>query len=133
MIKALNEIEVITLFVEDLAATKKFYLDVFGLEVVYEDGESAALKMRNLMINLLEVGEAHGLVAPAPVGGPETGARALLTINVTDAEAVCAELAEHGVDLLNGPVDQPWGRRTATFADPAGNVWEIAQELSPAA
>ncbi|MQS10736.1 VOC family protein [Streptomyces kaniharaensis] len=130
MIKALNEIEVITLFVEDLAATKAFYLDVFGLTVVYQDGESAVLKMRNLMINLLEVGEAHGLVAPAPVAGPQTGARALLTVNVRDADAVCAELEQHGVKLVNGPVDQPWGRRTATFADPAGNMWEIAQEIA---
>ncbi len=32
----------------------------------------------------------------------------------------------HGVKLLNGPVDRPWGPRTATFADPAGNIWEIA-------
>jgi uncharacterized glyoxalase superfamily protein PhnB len=36
------------------------------------------------------------------------------------------------VALLNGPIDRPWGRRTAAFADPAGNVWEIAQIL-PAA
>jgi catechol 2,3-dioxygenase-like lactoylglutathione lyase family enzyme len=34
VIKALSEIEVITLFVEDLPATKTFYTEVFGLEVV---------------------------------------------------------------------------------------------------
>jgi catechol 2,3-dioxygenase-like lactoylglutathione lyase family enzyme len=30
-IKGLDELEVITLFVEDVAACKKFYLDVFGM------------------------------------------------------------------------------------------------------
>ncbi|MEC3993079.1 VOC family protein [Actinacidiphila sp. DG2A-62] len=130
MIKALSEIEVITLFVEDLPATKTFYTEVFGLEVVYEDDESAVVKLNNLMINLLDVSEAHGLIAPASVAGPGTGARALLTINVKDANAVAAELEQHGVKLINGPVDQPWGRRTAAFADPAGNVWEIAQEIA---
>jgi catechol 2,3-dioxygenase-like lactoylglutathione lyase family enzyme len=58
------------------------------------------------------------------------GSRALLTIEVDDANAVCAELQAHGVTLLNGPTDRPWGRRTAAFADPAGNTWEIAQDLS---
>jgi catechol 2,3-dioxygenase-like lactoylglutathione lyase family enzyme len=130
VIKALSEIEVITLFVEDLSATKTFYTEVFGLEVIYQDDESAVVRLNNLMINLLEVSEAHGLIAPATVAGAGTGARALLTINVKDANAVAAELEQHGVKLINGPVDQPWGRRTAAFADPAGNVWEIAQEIS---
>jgi lactoylglutathione lyase len=132
VIKALSEIEVITLFVEDLSATKTFYTEVFGLEVIYQDDVSAVVKLNNLMINLLAVSEAHGLIAPAGVAGAGTGARALLTINVKDANAVAAELEQHGVKLINGPVDQPWGRRTAAFADPAGNVWEIAQVLPEA-
>ena len=40
-----------------------------------------------------------------------------------------AELAGRGVELLNGPVNRPWGVRTASFADPGGHIWEIAQEL----
>jgi catechol 2,3-dioxygenase-like lactoylglutathione lyase family enzyme len=42
---------------------------------------------------------------------------------------VCADLAAHGVKLLNGPIGRPWGLRTAAFADPAGNTREIAQVL----
>ena len=34
MIRTLNELEVITLFVEDLPAVKTFYADVFGLELI---------------------------------------------------------------------------------------------------
>jgi uncharacterized glyoxalase superfamily protein PhnB len=33
------------------------------------------------------------------------------------------------VVLLNGPVDRPWGVRTASFTDPAGHIWRIAQDL----
>ncbi|WP_018252328.1 VOC family protein [Salinispora mooreana] len=129
MIKALNNIEVITLFTEDLPVTKKFYQDVFGLEVVFEDEVSAVVKLQSLMINLLQVSEADELIEPARVAGRDGGSRLLLTILVEDANAVCAELERHGVKLLNGPIDRPWGRRTAAFADPAGNVWEVAQEL----
>jgi catechol 2,3-dioxygenase-like lactoylglutathione lyase family enzyme len=129
MIKALDELEVITLFVEDLAAARNFYQGVFGLKIVYEDRVSAVVKMRNLLINLLHVSEADELMAPAPVAGAGSGARLLFTIKVDDVDAKCAELKARGIKLINGPIDRPWGRRTASFADPAGNVWEIAQDL----
>ena len=85
------------------------------------------LKLRNLMINLLTVDNAPTLVEPTSVGGASAGSRALYTIRVVDAHAAVAELKKHGVTPLNSPIDRPWGRRTAAFADPAGNVWEIAQ------
>lgn len=130
MISALNEIEVITLFVEDVSAAKTFYQDVFGLKVVYQDEVSAVMKLQNLMINLLNVAEAPKLVEPATVTNLGQRSRMLLTIKVADTIAVCAELERHGVQLLNGPIDRPWGRRTAAFPDPDGNIWEVAQELT---
>jgi catechol 2,3-dioxygenase-like lactoylglutathione lyase family enzyme len=39
---------------------------------------------------------------------------------VDDVDAACAELAQLGVPLIDGPVDRPWGIRTASFTDPAG-------------
>jgi lactoylglutathione lyase len=130
MIAGLNRIEVLTLFVEDLEPTKAFYQEVFGLEVIYEDDASAVVSLENLMINLLHVSNADTLIAPRTAGGRKSGPRALLTIAVDDADTACAELGRHGVKLLNGPIDRPWGRRTAAFADPAGNVWEVAQVLA---
>jgi lactoylglutathione lyase len=132
VIEGLNKIEVITLFVEDLAATRAFYENVFGLGVVYSDEASAVVRLENLMINILRAERASTLVKPRPVAGPESGARLLPTIAVEDANAVCEELKQHGVTILNGPIDRPWGRRTVAFADPAGNVWEVAQLLPQA-
>lgn len=129
MIKALNEIEVVTLFVDDLASTGHFYTDVFGLEVVYQDDVSMLVKLGQLMLNLLHREQAPELVEPATVANSTAGVRALFTIRVADVDSVCADLKRHGVHLLNGPIDRPWGRRTAAFADPAGNVWEVAQLL----
>jgi catechol 2,3-dioxygenase-like lactoylglutathione lyase family enzyme len=131
MIEALRDVEVVTLFVEDLPAATAFYKDVFGLSVVFQDPVSVVFKLTNLMLNLLELSEARTLMSPSVVATREAGARVLFTIRVEDANAVCAQLRAHGVELLSGPVDQPWGRRTATFADPAGHVWEIAEVLRP--
>jgi catechol 2,3-dioxygenase-like lactoylglutathione lyase family enzyme len=132
VIKGLQKIEVITLFVEDLAAARAFYENVFGLEVVHADENSAVVRLENLMINVLRAERAETLVEPRPVGAGDAGARLLLTIQVADADDAYEELKRHGVTILNGPVDRPWGRRTVAFTDPAGHVWEIAQHLPPA-
>ncbi len=119
----------ITLFAEDLERSKSFYQDVFGLPVAFEDENSAVFKFDNTVINLLRIPAARELIGPGTVAGPEAGSRFQLTIGVDDADRVCAELARRAVTLLNGPMDRPWGVRTASFADPAGHIWEIAQDL----
>jgi catechol 2,3-dioxygenase-like lactoylglutathione lyase family enzyme len=120
-------ISAITLFTEDLEATKRFYGEVFGLPIHYEDDASAVFNFGNTLINLLNATEARELIEPAPVARPEAGARVQFTIEVDDVDAMCAELVKRGVELLNGPMDRPWGIRTAAFRDPGGHVWEIAK------
>lgn len=122
-----NGIAAITLFVEDLAAAREFYQRAFELPVHFEDDSSVVFAFGGTLINLLDAREAPELVAPAAVGSADTGARSQLTIQVADVDKLCAELAERGVELLNGPMDRPWGIRTASFRDPAGHVWELAQ------
>jgi len=120
-------ISAITVFTEDLEATKRFYGEVFGLPVHYEDDASAVFNFGNTLINLLKASEARDLIAPAPVSPPDAGARVQFTIEVDDVDGMCAELAKGGVELLNGPMDRPWGIRTAAFRDPGGHIWEIAK------
>jgi len=121
-----KDISAITLFVEDVGEAKAFYLRIFGLPVVFEDPASVVFRIGGTLINLLKTDAAHELVAPAPVAGRGSGARMQLTIPVDDVDAVCAELVRRGVTLLNGPLDRPWGIRTASFTDPGGHIWEIA-------
>lgn len=122
----LSTVKVITLFTDDLEASTSFYRRVFGLAAIYEDDNSAVFQFENLMINLLESPAAHDLIAPATVAGAESGARFQFTIEVEHVDSACEELARRGVTLLNGPVDRPWGIRTASFVDPGGHIWEVA-------
>lgn len=114
----------ITLFAEDLPTTKQFYLEVFQLPVVFADENSAVFKFGETLINLLDVSAAPELIQPARVGDRD-GQRFVFTLEVDDVDAKCRELEERGVELLNGPIDRPWGPRTASFRDPAGHIWEI--------
>jgi catechol 2,3-dioxygenase-like lactoylglutathione lyase family enzyme len=125
-----GDIDAVTLFVEDLEAAKRFYREVFGLSVFFESDDSAVFKFANTLVNLLAETSATELIGPALVAPRESGSRVQFTIEVDDVDAMCQELTARGAELLNGPMDRPWGVRTASFTDPGGHVWEIAHSLS---
>jgi lactoylglutathione lyase len=129
--ESLKIVGAITLFVEDPQRSKAFYARVFEVEAVFEDENSVALKFDNLFLNLLKRGAAvNELLGPVPAAEP--GASFELTVWVKDADAVCADLTERGVSIVSGPLDRPWGMRTAAFLDPDGYVWEVAAEIPSA-
>jgi len=117
----------VTLFTEDLEKSKEFYEKVFGLALDFEGDTSAVFKIGETLINLLQISSADELVAPAKVGSPDDGAQLVFTVHVDDVDAMCQKLTAKGVELINGPMDRPWGIRTASFKDPGGHIWEIAK------
>jgi catechol 2,3-dioxygenase-like lactoylglutathione lyase family enzyme len=126
---SLTKIGVITVFVEELEESKAFYQKVFGLAPIFEDDASAVFSFENLAINLLVTSAAGELIEPATVASPESGSRFQFTIPVDSVDAACAELEKNGVTLLNGPMNRVWGVRTASFTDPGGHIWEIAEGI----
>ena len=129
MSEPLNSVGAITMFVADRDRSKSFYEKAFDAKSVYEDEHSVAFKFENMIVNLLVASEAPGLIGPANVAEQEAGSRFQLTIGVNDVDAACEDLAIRGVELLNGPIDRPWGMRTAAFADPDGHIWEVAAKI----
>jgi catechol 2,3-dioxygenase-like lactoylglutathione lyase family enzyme len=130
MSESLNSVGAITMFVADRDRAKSFYEKAFDAESVYEDENSIAFKFDTLIVNLLVESEAPGLIDPAVVASQDAGSRFQLTIGVNDVDAACEDLAGRGVELLNGPIDRPWGLRTAAFADPDGHIWEVAAAIA---
>ncbi|MDQ6738330.1 MAG: VOC family protein [Gemmatimonadota bacterium] len=130
MITSLDHISAISLFVEDLGTTKDFYREVFAAKLAYEDDVSAAFSFGSVVVNLLRIDRAPEIIAPGHVATRESGSRMQLSVWLDDVDAACKLLERHGVELLTGPRDRPWGMRTATFVDPAGHNWEIAQRIS---
>ena len=127
--RLLTGVGAITLVVGDLAAAGSSTTGCSAHRVVFEDESSFVVDLGTLVVNLLAASAAVELVAPGTVGAPGGGFRSQLTIWVPDVDAVWADLRARGVELRNGPIDRPWGQRTIAFADPAGHLWEIAQEL----
>ena len=103
--------------------------------VIFQDSESVVFDAGNTMLNLLVARKAVELISPARVAAPGDRSRSLFSFffffvdDVDDVDDEGARLTDAGVNLLNGPIDRPWGKRTAAFADPDGTVWEVAQDL----
>jgi len=93
----------ITIGVSDLKKSKSFYQDVLGLEKM---GEWPAYAIFDI------AGTSFGL---------ERKAKPEICLLVDDVDKAYLDLKDKGAKSVNEPKDQPWGARSATFADPDGN------------
>jgi len=55
------------------------------------------------------------------------GSYGALTLASDDLDAVFERLVESGADVVQEPMDQPYGVRDCAFRDPAGNLLRINQ------
>lgn len=123
----LPNINAVVLFVQDLTRSVAFYRDKVGLQSMFNDDVSYAFTLGEQDFVLLTVGAAGEMVGDAAVGAA-TG-RVLLCAGVENVDNVYTALMARGVAFLKAPKDQAWGRRTAYFADPDGNLWELFHHL----
>lgn len=129
MTESLRNVGAITMFIDDVERSKRYYERVFDTQAIYEDADAVAFQFDNTVINMLRSSAAHELIEPAAVADEAAGTRFQLTIWVDDADATYAELSSRGAEFINGPMDREWGMRTAAFADPDGHIWEIAENI----
>ena len=101
---------------------------VFSPSVFHEDGNSAVFRFGETLINLLRTSEAPDLIAARPGRSARRGRPLPIHARCRGCRRdVRAAGRERGVELLNGPMDRPWGIRTASFRDPRrDNLGEIA-------
>lgn len=123
-----KQIGAINLIVGDLERSTAFYREVFGQAPRHEDDDSAIFRFKDTYV-FLQRGAGHEDVPAGEVLDLAEKGVGQFAIIVEDADAVRAELDQHGVTVISGPADRDWGMRTMTFADPGGHTWEIAQEL----
>lgn len=119
---------VVTLGAHDLDALRDFYRGLGWTLAIDIDG-FAAIATRGAVIALfpLEDLAADANVSAAPA---EEGLRGFtIAINVDlreDVDRTLAAAREAGGRVTKEPMDAEWGGRSAYFADPEGNLWEVA-------
>ena len=50
---------------------------------------------------------------------------------VEDVDALAADLTAKGIEILRGPVDQPYGCREIDIRDPDGHILGFGQDIAP--
>ncbi len=127
----IHKIEAMVLFVRDLTGCTAFYRDTFKLQYQGSDANSASFLLEEglYLILLSPKGAADLLGTQVHELKIEGGSRGLLAASVADVDVAYEELKAKGVTFVRPPTDQSWGLRTAHFADPEGNLWEINQSI----
>jgi lactoylglutathione lyase len=127
---AIGELGPPVLFIEDLARSKAFYVDILGFTLGFEDSTSAGLFVGDDMFMLVTVPSAEVMLTGETLSTPkDQRATGLFNIFVENVDEAFNQLKGKGVAFIVEPVDQYWGRRTAHFKDPDGVVWEISQSI----
>ena len=128
----IHKIEAVVLFVQDLDGCTAFYRDTFKLQYQGSDANSASFLLQEglYLILLSPEGAADLLGTQGNSLLTQGGPRGLLAASVADVDAAYEALKAQGVTCVRPPTDQRWGLRTAHFADPEGNLWEINQSIN---
>jgi len=120
-----RQISVVTLGVEDLDRSRRFYVDGFGWPPVFENDEIIFIQMNGLVLGLwLRDKLAEDMARPA--AAPGSVALAHNVESEGGVEALLDRLAAHGGTILRAADAPPHGGFRGYVADPDGHAWEIA-------
>jgi lactoylglutathione lyase len=99
-----------------MAKALGFYRDLLGGQVTYQfpaDGEPGYVSVM--------IGGSHLGIGLQEKPGATTNDRIAFWVYTQDCDAAIATLRAAGVQVVQEPVDQPWGERMAEVLDPDGN------------
>jgi catechol 2,3-dioxygenase-like lactoylglutathione lyase family enzyme len=121
--------------VNDLDESLAFYTSALGLEVV---NDVASGEHRWVTLGLPDQPDL-GIVLSEPHAGRSQadgdalqelltkGVLPMIIFRAGNLDATFEKLRAHGAEVLQEPIDQPWGPRDCAFRDPSGNLVRISQ------
>lgn len=115
---------VVKRIVSDIAANsidevRKFYLDLFDLEVVMDHGWIVTLASGEIAPTMISIATEGGSGTPVPD----------LSIEVDDVDAVYLRAKKLGHDIDYELTDEPWGVRRFYLTDPTGKLLNILEHI----
>lgn len=124
-----QRVSLVTLGAQNLPALRAFYQRLGWAEQPASSDSYAVFLTAGVFVTLFPL-EQLAEDAGVPVSEMGTGFKAVtLAVNVdkpADVDAAIALAEASGARILRRPSDAFWGGRTAYFADPEQNLWEVA-------
>jgi len=122
---------------DDPEAAIGFYRDILGFEVRLDVGYG---DMRWITVGPVDQPSTSIVLSPPAVDPGITdderrtisemmakGTYATIVLSTTDLDATFERLQASGAEVIQEPIDQPYGLRDCAFRDPAGNHVRINQ------
>jgi catechol 2,3-dioxygenase-like lactoylglutathione lyase family enzyme len=115
-------------FVKDIKASRRFYEELLGQEVLMDHGENVAFT-GGFAIHLAE--HAHQIIFErAFEKDSELGHDNFeLYFETADLDAALARLSDADVEFVHPVREQPWGQRVFRVYDPDGHVVELGEPM----
>ena len=100
---------------EDVAAARRFYQDLLGLDLLMDHGWIATYGSPQKMSVQVSIASEGGSGTPVPD----------LSIEVDDLDTALRRMKKAKVAIEYGPADEPWGVRRFYVRDPFGRLINI--------
>ena len=104
---------------EDIAAARRFYQDILGLDVLMDHGWIATYGSSQKMSVQVSIASEGGSGTPVPD----------LSIEVDDLDTALQRMKKAKVTIEYGPADEPWGVRRFYVRDPFGRLINILMHI----
>jgi lactoylglutathione lyase len=122
------EIDYIALFVSDVRRSVAFYRDIMGFQFAKPPGDRGCEgRSGDLKIGIYDLSwltELFGDRGRQSISGTPF----LLSMTVSDLDAVYQDLLAAKVEAIAPPTEMSWGQRIIFLEDPDGNLLEIVQK-----
>ncbi|CAG7609880.1 VOC family protein [Leucobacter soli] len=126
-----QRISFITLAVENVPRSRRFYVDGLEWEPMFEDGDVIMLPVgEHLLLSLWSVEGFTAEIGEAPVRGIAPIALAHNCATEEEVDRVLSLAASLGANT-HPAVRRDWGGYSGYFSDPDGFRWEIAMNPGP--
>lgn len=125
----LQRISLITIGAVDLPLLRSFYKRLEWEETENSSDECAVFKTAGVLLSLFPIEELAKDAGVELEKSTDTFRGVSFAINVDkpeDVDATTEAIRKAGGTILSEPSAAFWGGRTAYFADPENNLWEIA-------
>jgi len=104
---------------ESIGKVRKFYSDLFGLEIVMDFGWITTLTSHEVAPVIVSIASDGGSGTPVPD----------ISIEVDDVDAVYHRAKQLGLEINYELVDEPWGVRRFYVTDPAGKLLNVLAHI----
>lgn len=126
-----GSVYLVTLHTKKFLEMKSFFAEKLAMSIISENGEFVEFASSGVRLALVSHESLRRSLSAEGLTGKRSGSSVGIGFgfaNPKDVDLTWKKLVKNGVTPVAPPKQQPWGEYTAFFADPDGNIHELAAQ-----